>query len=199
MICQNKPTPAAGTSFTPQPWRWRPRRWRLGAPMQKARQERPHSLRSSRAGIERGRQSWQAESRVWRYPPRRDGIDVGPRIRPRDLRETAARAIDHANNGPVRLYGRAPYRRHPQRACFAPLQSDRLRPWRLFAILLDSAMGLAVQSTLPAGTGYATLEFKISFVRGMRKPERYAPRAACSTPAAESPRLKLGSPMKKRA
>src|ERR1700740_189279 len=39
---------------------------------------------------------------------------------------------------------------------------------RYDAILLDSAMGLAVQSTLPAGTGYATLEFKISFVRGMR-------------------------------
>jgi uncharacterized protein (TIGR00369 family) len=35
------------------------------------------------------------------------------------------------------------------------------------AILLDSAMGLAVQSTLPAGAGYATLEFKISLVRGM--------------------------------
>ena len=35
------------------------------------------------------------------------------------------------------------------------------------AILLDSAMGLAVQSTLPAGTGYTTLEFKISFLRGM--------------------------------
>src|SRR3954452_3184358 len=35
------------------------------------------------------------------------------------------------------------------------------------AILLDSAMGLAVHSTLPAGTGYTTLEFKISFVRGM--------------------------------
>src|ERR1700759_145085 len=35
------------------------------------------------------------------------------------------------------------------------------------AILLDSAMGLAVQSTLPAGTGYTTLEFKISFGRGM--------------------------------
>jgi uncharacterized protein (TIGR00369 family) len=32
---------------------------------------------------------------------------------------------------------------------------------------LDSAMGLAVQSTLPAGTGYTTLEFKISLVRGM--------------------------------
>ena len=35
------------------------------------------------------------------------------------------------------------------------------------AILLDSAMGLAVQTMLPAGTGYTTLEFKISFIRGM--------------------------------
>ena len=35
------------------------------------------------------------------------------------------------------------------------------------AIILDSAMGLAVQSTLPAGAGYTTSEFKISFVRGM--------------------------------
>jgi uncharacterized protein (TIGR00369 family) len=37
------------------------------------------------------------------------------------------------------------------------------------AILLDSAMGLAVHSTLPAGTGYTTLEFKISFIKGMTK------------------------------
>ena len=28
-------------------------------------------------------------------------------------------------------------------------------------------MGLAVHSTLPAGTGYTTLEFKLSFIRGM--------------------------------
>jgi len=37
------------------------------------------------------------------------------------------------------------------------------------AILLDSAMGLAVQSMLPQGSGYTTLEFKISFIRGMSK------------------------------
>ena len=37
------------------------------------------------------------------------------------------------------------------------------------ATLLDSAMGLAVQSTFPAGTGYTTLEFKLSFIRGMSK------------------------------
>jgi uncharacterized protein (TIGR00369 family) len=35
------------------------------------------------------------------------------------------------------------------------------------AALLDSAMGLAVHSMLPAGTGYITLEFKISFIRAM--------------------------------
>ena len=35
------------------------------------------------------------------------------------------------------------------------------------AILLDSAMGLAVHSALPPGSGYTTLEFKISFIRGM--------------------------------
>ncbi len=37
------------------------------------------------------------------------------------------------------------------------------------ATLLDSAMGLAVHTTLPAGTGYTTLEFKVSFIRGMSK------------------------------
>ena len=35
------------------------------------------------------------------------------------------------------------------------------------ATLLDSAMGLCVHTMLPPGTGYTTLEFKISFIRGM--------------------------------
>jgi len=37
------------------------------------------------------------------------------------------------------------------------------------ATLLDSAMGLAVHSMLPNGTGYTTLEFKVSFIKGMTK------------------------------
>ncbi|MBI5262677.1 MAG: PaaI family thioesterase [Bradyrhizobium sp.] len=37
------------------------------------------------------------------------------------------------------------------------------------ATLLDSAMGLAVHSTLPPGSGYTTLEFKVSFIKGMTK------------------------------
>ena len=35
------------------------------------------------------------------------------------------------------------------------------------ATLLDSCMGCAVHSSLEAGIGYTTLEFKINFVRGM--------------------------------
>jgi len=35
----------------------------------------------------------------------------------------------------------------------------------LAATLLDSAMGCAVHSTLPAGAGYTTLEIKVNFVR----------------------------------
>lgn len=37
------------------------------------------------------------------------------------------------------------------------------------ATLLDSAMGLAVHTMLPPGSGYTTLEFKISFIKGMTK------------------------------
>ena len=54
-----------------------------------------------------------------------------------------------------------------QRAGLPALQSDRLGAGGYAAILLDSAMGLAVHTALPAGTGYTTLEFKISFIKGM--------------------------------
>lgn len=37
----------------------------------------------------------------------------------------------------------------------------------LAATLLDSAMGCAVHTTLPAGAGYTTLEIKVNFIRAM--------------------------------
>lgn len=37
----------------------------------------------------------------------------------------------------------------------------------LAATLLDSAMGCAIHSTLPAGIGYTTLEIKVNFIRAM--------------------------------
>jgi uncharacterized protein (TIGR00369 family) len=35
------------------------------------------------------------------------------------------------------------------------------------ATLLDSVMGLAIHTMLPPGTGFTTLEFKVSFIKGM--------------------------------
>jgi uncharacterized protein (TIGR00369 family) len=35
----------------------------------------------------------------------------------------------------------------------------------LLCTLMDSAMGVAVQTTMPAGTGYASIELKVSFLR----------------------------------
>ncbi|RMF10797.1 MAG: PaaI family thioesterase [Alphaproteobacteria bacterium] len=40
------------------------------------------------------------------------------------------------------------------------------------ATLLDSCMACAVHSTLPAGTGYTTLEFKVNLVRAMTETTR---------------------------
>lgn len=37
------------------------------------------------------------------------------------------------------------------------------------ATLLDSVMGLAVHTALPPGSGYTTLEFKVSFIKGMTR------------------------------
>lgn len=37
----------------------------------------------------------------------------------------------------------------------------------LAATLLDSAMGCAIHSMLPAGAGYTTLELKVNFIRAM--------------------------------
>lgn len=36
-----------------------------------------------------------------------------------------------------------------------------------YGLVLDSAMGCAVHSTLPAGTGYTTLEYKVNITRGV--------------------------------
>jgi uncharacterized protein (TIGR00369 family) len=63
----------------------------------------------------------------------------------------------------------------PGRALFEGLSSfDYYNPLGsvhggIIATLLDSAMGCAVHSTLAAGQGYTTLEFKLSFIRAVTK------------------------------
>jgi uncharacterized protein (TIGR00369 family) len=60
--------------------------------------------------------------------------------------------------------GRAVFEGAPEFAYYNPIGSVH---GGYAATLLDSCMGCAVHTTLPAGQAYTTLEFKINFVRAM--------------------------------
>lgn len=60
--------------------------------------------------------------------------------------------------------GRAVFQGRPARAHYNPLGTVH-GGW--FATLLDSALGCAVHTVMPAGRGYTTLEFKVNLVRGL--------------------------------
>jgi uncharacterized protein (TIGR00369 family) len=60
--------------------------------------------------------------------------------------------------------GRAVFQGRPQARHYNPLGTVH-GGW--FATLLDSAMGCAVHSTLPADKAYTTLEFKLNMVRAL--------------------------------
>ncbi len=59
-------------------------------------------------------------------------------------------------------HGRAVFQGAPKPAFFSPLRSIH-GGWT--ATLLDSCMACAVHTTLAAGQGYTTVEFKLNFVR----------------------------------
>jgi len=59
-------------------------------------------------------------------------------------------------------HGAAIFQGRPQLKHYNPLGTVH-GGW--FATLLDSAMGCAVQTTLPAGKAYTTMEFKVNLVR----------------------------------
>jgi uncharacterized protein (TIGR00369 family) len=60
--------------------------------------------------------------------------------------------------------GEAVFQGRPQFKHYNPLGSVH-GGW--FATLLDSALGCSVHTTLPAGRGYTTLEFKVNLVRAL--------------------------------
>ncbi len=66
---------------------------------------------------------------------------------------------------PIRAeYGRVVFQGTPMAAHYNPIGSIH-GGWA--ATLLDSCVGCAVQSVLPQGKGYTTLELKVNYVRGM--------------------------------
>ena len=60
--------------------------------------------------------------------------------------------------------GRAVFVGEPGRQHYNPMGSVH---GGYAATVLDSCMGCAVHTTLPAATGYTTLELKVSYIRGM--------------------------------
>lgn len=62
-------------------------------------------------------------------------------------------------------HGRIVFRGAPEARFYNPIGSVH---GGFTATLLDTAMACAVHSTLPAGTGYTTLEFKVNFVRALK-------------------------------
>jgi uncharacterized protein (TIGR00369 family) len=61
--------------------------------------------------------------------------------------------------------GEAVFRAQPDESFLNPLG---LVHGALLCTLLDSAMGVAVQTRVPAGVGYATIELKVSYLRPLR-------------------------------
>lgn len=77
---------------------------------------------------------------------------------PAPIGETLDFLLVHVEQGVAVAQGR-PHRRH-----YNPMGSVH-GGW--FATLLDSVVGCAVHSTLPAGKGYTTLELKVNMVRAL--------------------------------
>jgi uncharacterized protein (TIGR00369 family) len=66
---------------------------------------------------------------------------------------------------PIRMsHGQAVFQGRPRRQHYNPLGTVH-GGW--FATLLDSAVGCAIHTTLPAGRGYTTLELKVNLVRAL--------------------------------
>jgi len=63
-------------------------------------------------------------------------------------------------------HGRAVFEAKPDESHYNPIGVVH---GGLAATMLDSAMGCAVQTTLPAGSGFTTLELKVSFVRAITR------------------------------
>lgn len=93
------------------------------------------------------------------------GIDYLRAIRDGELPPPPIAAL--MNLGPVEVEeGRVVFSGQPEEYHYNPIG---LVHGGLAATLLDSTMGCAVQSLLPAGVGYTTLELKVNYVRPMTR------------------------------
>ena len=119
-------------------------RWRAEEKMVRARLAAPGCVRPEQVRGRSGLETLQAIfSGELPRPPIGDTLDFAP---------------IHMDHGVAVFQGK------PQLRHYNPLGSVH-GGW--FATLLDSALGCAVHSALPAGKGYTTLELKVNIVRAL--------------------------------
>ncbi|MWB97035.1 PaaI family thioesterase [Agromyces seonyuensis] len=75
--------------------------------------------------------------------------------------------------------GRAEFECTPDESLYNPIGSVH---GGLLCTILDSALGCAGHTTLPAGTGYTTIELKVSFLRPARAGHRLTARGRVVKP-----------------
>ena len=108
--------------------------------------------------------SWSDPGELARAGQRLSGLDFLRAIQAGELPPPPVLALLGVQLGSVEE-GRVMMRLQPAEFHYNPIGSVH---GGVLATLLDSVMGCAVQSMLPQGRGYTTLEFKVSFVRGVR-------------------------------
>ena len=107
--------------------------------------------------------TWQDPARLAASAAESSGVDflraiVAGELPPAPIQDLLGFTLDEAEEGRV-VFSLEPGEHH-----YNPIGSVH---GGVAATLLDSAMGAAVHSTLPQGSGYATLEVKFNLVRAI--------------------------------
>ncbi|KRF11011.1 PaaI family thioesterase [Nocardioides sp. Soil796] len=105
--------------------------------------------------------TWSDNSEALAALPKLDGLDFLKRMMAGEL--PPAPIAGHMRMELVEAEpGTVTFRCHPDESHYNPIGMVH---GGLVCTLLDSALGCAAQTTLPAGTGYTSIELKVSYLR----------------------------------
>ena len=107
--------------------------------------------------------SWDALDRMREVAPRVGGREMLEAIARGELPAPPVHHVLGLANGPIDA-GTVAFTMTPEELHYNPMGVVH---GGVLSLLLDSAMGCAVASMLPAGTGYTTVDLKVTFVRAV--------------------------------
>jgi uncharacterized protein (TIGR00369 family) len=107
---------------------------------------------------------WQDPMVLAQAAATRSGLDFMRAIQAGELPPPPIGSTLGFGDLPVVEEGRVVFRLQPDSSLYNPIGTVH---GGVHATLLDSAMGCAVHTVLPQGTGYTTLELKVNYVRAV--------------------------------